>query len=265
MTFANHLYQYRELLFSLGWREIQGRYRGSILGRAWTVITPLLMLTVYTLVFSQIFQTRWQDVKQLGPMGFALNIFAGMIVFGLFAESASSAPSKILENPGFVKKVVFPLEILPVLPVMSAYFHAICSLVVLAVFALLTVHTIPITFIWVPLIWLPLTLICLAISWLLSATGVYLRDVGQSIGVVINMAMFLSAVFYPISALPVRWQPLLKLNPIAATIDQTRMAAIHGQTPGIIPWLIGIGAGLGLCELSFRFFRRAKRGFPDVI
>lgn len=123
----------------------------------------------------------------------------------------------------------------------------------------------PKTFIWVPPIWLPLTLICLAISWLLSATGVYLRDAGQSIGVVINMAMFLSTVFYPMSALPVRRQPLLKLNPIAATIDQTRMAAIHGQTPGIIPWLIGIGAGLGLCELSFRFFRRAKRGFPDVI
>lgn len=264
-TFIQNLYRHRDLLVGLAQREIQGRYRGSFLGRAWTVITPLMMLSVYTLVFSQIFRARWQDVQQLGSFGFAINIFAGMVVFGLFAECASTAPGKILENPGFVKKVVFPLEILPAISVISAVFHALCSLGVLALFELLATHRLPSTFLLAPLSWLPLILLCLALSWMLSAIGVYLRDVSQSIGVVINMAMFLSAVFYPISALPARWQPLLRLNPIAATIDQTRQAAIHGHAPGSGFVILGTAVGLAMCELAFRFFLKAKRGFADVI
>lgn len=264
-TFIKSIYRHRDLLTGLAKREIQGRYRGSFLGRSWTIITPLMMLSVYTLVFSQIFRARWQDVEELGSFGFAINIFAGMIVFAIFAECASAAPGKILENPGFVKKVVFPLEILPVISVISAVFHALCSLGVLAVFEVLATHRLPASFALVPVSWVPLVLLCLSLSWLLAAIGVYLRDVSQSIGVVINMTMFLSAVFYPISALPAHWQPLLRLNPIAATIDQTRQAAIHGHFPDAHFLLIGTGIGIAMCELAFRFFLKAKRGFADVI
>jgi lipopolysaccharide transport system permease protein len=259
------LWRQRELAWRLTQREVQGRYRGSLLGWGWSFLTPLLMLAVYTFVFSEVFQARWGDLEQAGPLGFAINLFAGLIVFNLFSESVNRAPGLIVENPNLVTKVIFPLEILAAVSVATACFHALTSLVVLALFELLAQGAVPATVLWLPLVWLPLVSGCLALSWLLSALGVYVRDLGQVLGTVVSMLMFLSAVFYPLSALPERWQPLLRLNPLVMVIEQTRRVAIGGLPPSALYVIAGSLLGLGACELAYRLFEKARRGFADVL
>jgi lipopolysaccharide transport system permease protein len=263
--FPQALWKHRDLWWRLTEREVLGRYRGSALGIGWSFINPLAMLAVYTFVFSQVFKARWGGLEQAGPLGFAVNLFAGLIVFNLFADCVNKAPGLVLANPNYVKKVIFPLEVLAGVAVGAAVFHALASLAVLVIFELIVFHALPITFFWLPLVWLPLVLGCLALSWLLAALGVFLRDIGQVVGVVVSMLMFLSPIFFPVSALPLRWQPLLALNPLAQVIEQTRKVLVVGLTPGA-GYLIGstILATIA-CELSFRLFQKAKRAFADVM
>jgi lipopolysaccharide transport system permease protein len=223
------------------------------------------MLAVYTFVFSQVFKARWGGLEQAGPLGFAVNLFAGLIVFNLFSECVNRAPGLVVANPNYVKKVVFPLEVLGCVAVGSAGFHALTSLLILLLFELLAFHHLPLTLLWLPLIWLPLILGSLACTWLLSAAGVFLRDIGQLIGVGLNMLMFLSPIFFPLSALPARWQPLLQLNPLAQAIEQTRRAAVQGLNPEWGYVVIATLTTLAACELSFRGFQGSKKAFADVL
>jgi lipopolysaccharide transport system permease protein len=198
-------------------------------------------------------------------LGFALNLFAGLIVFNLFSECVTRAPGLVVANPNYVKKVIFPLEILGAVAVGSALFHAVTSLMVLAVFELIGFQRIPLQALWLPLIWLPLLMGCLALSWLLGALGVFLRDLGQIISVAVSMLMFLSPIFFPLSALPIRWQPLLALNPLAGVIEQTRLVLVAGKYPDP-GYLVGATLlSLVACELCFRGFEKAKRAFADVL
>ena len=265
LSFPSAFWRNRELWWRLTEREVLGRYRGSLLGVAWSFLNPLAMLAVYSFVFSQVFKARWGGLEQAGPLAFAVNLFAGLIVFNLFAECINRAPGLVLANPNYVKKVIFPLEILACVAVGGAGFHALTSLAVLVIFELIAFHALPITFLWLPLVWLPLLLGCLALTWLLAGLGVFLRDIGQLVGVVVSMLMFLSPIFFPVSALPLRWQPLLALNPLAQVIEQTRQVVVAGQPPGT-GYLLGgtLLAGLA-CELSYRSFQKAKRAFADVM
>ena len=263
--FPYSIIKYRELWWRLTQRDVVGRYRGSILGLSWSFITPLAMLSVYTFVFSQVFKARWGNLEEAGPLGFAVNLFAGLIVFNLFGECVSRAPSLVTDNPNYVKKVVFPLEILSCAAVGAAIFHAITSLGILLIFELIAFHKIPLSIFWIPIVWLPLVLGTLACTWLLSAAGVFLRDIGQLIGVLLNMLMFLSPIFFPISALPEKWQPVLALNPIAAVIEQTRIVSIQGDNPNISFIIVGLLSTMIGCELSLRIFRKSKNAFADVL
>lgn len=265
LNFPSAIWRYRDLAWALSARQVQGRYRGSALGRGWSILNPLLMLAVYTFVFSSVFQARWGDLQQAGPLGFAINLFAGLITFNLFSETITQAPQLILSNANYATKVVFPLEILALANIVSAVFHAIASLGVLVAFELMATGGIPITIVLLPVVWLPLILGCLALSWVLSALGVFLRDIGQVVGVATNMLMFLSAVFYPLSALPAKWQKVLTLNPLVVIIEQTRRVAVSGKAPSTTYLIIGITGSLLLCELAYRFFQRARRGFADVL
>jgi lipopolysaccharide transport system permease protein len=231
-----------------------------VLGWGWSLLNPLLMLGVYTFVFSTVFKARWPDLQQAGPLGFAINLFAGLIVFNLFAECVGKAPTLVLSQPSYVT-----LEVLSVVAVGAAAFHASTSLIVLAGFELIATGMIPATALWLPLVWLPLGLGCLALCWLLSALGVYLRDLPQLVSVGLSILMFLSAVFYPISALPERWQPLLLANPLVLVIEQTRRVLVQGEHPSAVYLLVAIPLAVLGCELSFRLFQKARRGFADVI
>ncbi len=204
----------RQLIWQMTRREIDGRYRGSMIGLAWSFITPILMLLVYTFVFSVVFKARWNVGGDESKTDFAIILFAGMIVFNLFAEIVNRAPGLVTSNVNYVKKVVFPLEILPGIALGSALFHSLISLLVLLLAQFILNLSLPWTIIFLPLVFLPLIFFCMGIAWLLSAIGVFIRDVGQITGLLTTILMFMSAVFYPLSALPEEYQFWLGLNPL---------------------------------------------------
>ena len=267
LQFPSALTRHRQLFWRLSEREVSGRYRGSVLGWSWSFLQPLLMLAVYSFVFSEVFQSRWGNDPsgERGPLAFAINLFAGLIVFNLFSECASKAPTLILHHSNYVTKVVFPVELLPAVTVASASFHALTSLAVLGVFQLISNGSIPPSMLWLPLVWLPLLMGSLGVSWCLSALGVFLRDIDQLVSVSLSMLMFLSAVFYPLAALPPAWQPLLGLNPLVRVIEETRRVCVMNLAPHSSYLLLGTGLSLIFCEISFRAFQRARRGFADVL
>jgi lipopolysaccharide transport system permease protein len=265
VRFPGTIWRHRELIWRLSEREIQGRYRGSVLGLGWSFVQPLTMLAVYTLVFSQVFKSRWGTGVDAGPLAFAVNLFAGLIVFNLFSECVNRAPGLVLANPNYVKKVVFPLEILAPVALGTAVFHAITSVLVLVIFEIAAYGRIPLSFLWLPIVWAPFLLGTLAITWLMSAIGVFLRDIGQLVGVAISMLMFLSPIFFPMSALPARWLPILQINPLAQIIEETRAVTILGKAPSMMYVVLGITIGIAACEGCYRAFQKAKPAFADVI
>nr|WP_145551008.1 ABC transporter permease [Variovorax boronicumulans] len=258
------LYTYRLLLVSLAHREVVGRYRGSLLGMMWSFFNPVLMLAVYTFVFSVVFKTRWA-----GGTGsrteFALVLFAGLIFFNLFAECITRAPGLILGNATYVKKVVFPLELLVVVPVLSALFHAAVSFVVWLLFYLVLFGIPPVTILLTPLVMLPLLLIILGLSWFLSALGVYVRDVTQMISLVVTVLMFMSPIFYAVSALPAEYQAFMHLNPLTFVVEQSRDLMIFGRPMRWFNWFVQVGEGLLLAIGGYAWFQKTRKGFADVL
>jgi lipopolysaccharide transport system permease protein len=265
LRFLEALIHHRMLWWHLTKRDVVGRYRGSALGFGWAFITPLLMLAVYTLVFSQVFKARWGGLEEAGPMAFAINLFAGLIVFNFFTECASRAPDLILQNPNYVKKVIFPLELLASVTVASACVHLLASFAILLIAQLVAFHYIPLTILWIPIVWLPLILFSLASCWILSAAGVFVRDLGQVVRLALNILIFLSPIFFPLSALPPKWKPIIALNPLATIIEQTRHVIVQGLSPSLPYVVLATIASAIVCELAFRAFSNAKRSFADVI
>jgi lipopolysaccharide transport system permease protein len=255
----------RQLIAQLARRDILGRYRGSALGVLWSLINPMLMLAVYTFVFSVVFRTRWPDAPVEGRTFFAVVLFAGMIVFGIFSECVQRAPNAIVSQPNFVKKVVFPLEILPWVMLLTALFHAGISLVVLIGLMLLTLGSIPWTIALLPVVLLPLVAMCLGLGWFLASLGVYVRDVGQVVGVTVTALMFLSPMFYPSSALPGHLRFIATINPVAFPIEATRGVVVFGHLPAVGPLILSFAIGAALLLAGFAWFQKTRRGFADVI
>jgi lipopolysaccharide transport system permease protein len=262
--FFGGLVQQRQLIAKLIWREMHGRYRGSLLGVLWSFVTPLLMLAVYTYVFGVVFNARW-GVQQANHGSFALLLFAGITVFSLFAEVVGRAPVLIVQQANYVKKVVFPLEVLPVVAVGVAALHTLITLLLLVVAATVMTHGLPASAFCIPLIFAPLLLLLLGLGWILSAIGTYLRDIGQVIGLLVTALQFLSPVFYPVSALPAGMQPWLRFNPVSLPIEALRAALFEGRWPD---WA-ALGAysvcALGIAALGAWLFVRLRPGFADVL
>ena len=220
----------RELIKASAKREVLGRYRGSALGLLWSFFNPLLMLTIYTFVFSVVFNARWNTASE-SKTEFALVLFSGLIVFNLFAECINRAPSLILSNVNYVKKVVFPLEILPAVALLSSLFHAGVSLAVWLLAYSVLVGLPHATALYLPLIVIPYLLFIMGLCWVLASFGVYLRDVTQFISILTTALMFLSPVFYPATNLPEAYRSWLYLNPLTAVIEQTRAVLYWGKSP----------------------------------
>src|SRR6266550_3509925 len=254
----------RHLVMQLTKRDVLGRYRGSVLGLAWSFFNPLVMLVVYTFVFSVVFKARW-GVGGEDKVNFAIILFVGLIVYGLFAECINRAPSLILSNANYVKKVVFPLEVLPSVALGSALFHAGVSLTVLLAAQLLVNQRLPWTVVVFPIILLPLLLVTMGVSWLLSALGVYVRDIGQTTAILTTILMFLSPLFYPISALPTEYQAWLHLNPLTFFIEESRNVLIFGKTPDWIGWGVSLAASMLISAGGFWWFQKTRKGFADVL
>lgn len=246
-------------------REILGRYRGSVLGVGWAFVTPLLMLGVYTFVFVGVFRARWPGAEDGGGLAFALQLFAGLMVFNLFAEVAGQSPSLVVAQPNLVKKVAFPLEILPFVALGSGLFHLVLSLLVLLLGALFIQGYLPLTVLLLPLVLLPLLPLLLGIGWLFSALGVFVRDVAQAIGLAINLLLFLSPVFYSTKSLSPRAQSLMAFNPLASVIDNVRATVFLGEPPDWGVWAIYLGCSLSVAVLGAAFFQLTRREFADVL
>jgi lipopolysaccharide transport system permease protein len=246
-------------------REVLGRYRGSLMGLAWSFFNPVLMLTVYTFVFSVVFKARWGMGGQESKANFAIILFVGMIVHGLFAECVNRAPGLILSNVNYVKKVVFPLEILPWVAMGSALFHAAISLTVLLIAQLILTSSLPWTTILFPVAILPLVIATMGFAWLLSATGVFVRDIAQVTGIITTVLLFLSPVFYPMSALPNEYQGWLLLNPLTLVIEEARNVLIWGRILDWPRWGVSFVAGLTIAWAGFWWFQKTRKGFADVL
>jgi lipopolysaccharide transport system permease protein len=258
------VWRHRDLIAQMARREVVGRYRGSVLGIVWSFFHPVLMLTVYTFVFSVVFNARWQSGSD-SKTEFAIVLFAGMIVYNLFAECINRAPGLVLANPNYVKKVVFPLEILPWVVFAAALFHAAVSLAVLLGFYALVNHDLQWTVVFLPVVLLPLVFLTLGLAWLFASLGVYLRDVGQTVGVATTVLMFLSPIFYPVTALPEDYRAIMYLNPLAHLIEQARAVTIWGQMPDWGALGFGLAVSLAVAWLGFAWFQKTRRGFADVL
>ena len=254
----------RELIERLVKREIKKRYRGSIGGVAWLIMQPICMMSIYTFVFSTVFKSRWPGMENIGTIGYAINMFAGLIVFNFFAECTAASPSLITGNRNYVTKVVFPLEILSVTCVLAASAQAGVSTAVLGV-ALMATGVVKWTILIVPLVWIPILLMCMGLSWLLAAIGAYLKDVEQLTPVFLSTMMFLIAVFFPIEDLPEIARMLVMLNPLALAIETVRSLTVAGEMPSVSGMVMATIISAGFAELSLKFFRKAKRGFSDVL
>lgn len=254
----------RGLIRMLISQEVLGLYRGSMLGTLWPVVHPILMLAVYTFIFSVVFQVRWSAAES-SRGEFALILYAGLIVFNLFAECLVRSPDIVLEHTEFVKKMVFPLEILPAVVLGSALFHAGVSFLVWLCFYYLVLGLPGATIFLFPIVLLPLCFLSLGLSWLLSSVGVYLRDIGQVAGILSMALLFLSPIFYPMAALPEAYRWIFQLNPIAFSIAQARQVMVFGEMPDLVSLGILMTASAIFTWVGFVSFQRLRRGFSDVI
>ena len=246
-------------------RDVVGRYRGSVMGLTWSFLNPLLMLVIYTFVFRVIFKARWDASGPESQVDFAIVLFVGMIVHALFAECVNRAPGLIIANVNYVKKVVFPLEVLPAVALGSALFHASASMLVLLAVVLASNGTLHPQVLLAPLLILPIAATALGIGWFLASLGVFLRDVGQVTGILTTALLFLSPVFYPLSAMPERYRGLIQINPLTFAIEQTRAAVIWGANPDWALYVVYLAVGLLTAWGGFWWFQRTRRGFADVL
>ncbi len=252
------------LLLQLSKRGIQSRYRGSVLGMFWSLLTPLLMLLVYSFVFSVVFKAKWNH-PGAEDANFGVILFSGMIIHALFSEPMVLSSTSITGNTQYVKKVVFPLEIMPWSMTIVASFQALISFFILILFMLFSGMAIHPTLLLFPVVVAPLLLFTVGLGWILSSLTVFIRDIAQLVGIVSTIALFISPVFYPVERLPLIWQSVIYLNPISYIVDQMRRIAIYGEMPD---WT-GLGVytliSLLLAWLGLALFQRLRSGFADVL
>jgi lipopolysaccharide transport system permease protein len=246
-------------------REVIGRYQGSIMGLSWSFFRPMLMLTVYTFVFSVVFKARWDIGNEESKVQFATVLFVGLIVHGLFAEIASAAPNLVVSNANYVKKVVFPLEILPIVSMGAALFHSAISLLVLLIALIIFNGFLHWTVLLTPIVLLPIVFASLGFAWGVASIGVFIRDVEQPIEILIMILLFISGVFFPINILPKAYGPWLMANPMAFIIEQAREVIIWGNLPDLYGLSIHVSISIFILWIGFIWFQKTRKGFADVL
>jgi len=265
LKIGRHLWQYRDLIKQLTWREVIGRYKGSYLGLGWSLINPLIMLGIYTFIFSVIFKARWGVDPAEGTAVFALTLFMGLITFNIFSEVVASGPTLILSNANFVKKVVFPLEILILVRFLSVTINALFSLAVLFLGIIYVYGYLHVTALFLPLVWLPMMMFTLGLGYFLSSLGVFVRDLGVTINIITTMLFFLSPIFYPISAVPEQFHFFCRINPIAIFVEDARRVVLWGRLPDWPYFFGGLVLSILVMIAGFIWFMKSKKTFADVV
>ena len=262
------LLKHRELLWQFIVRSVELRHRGSHLGIVWAVLNPLLMLALYVFVFAFVFGGSFQAIPNETRWDYALGIFLGLTAHHLLAEAIAAAPVVIISNTNFVKKVVFPLKILPTAVVGSTSIHFLISLA-LVLFGVATVGPgFSGTIVWLPVVLLPLALMAVGLAWMLSALGVFVRDIGQMVQALGLILLFASAIFYPATAMkanaPAAWA-ILKFNPLLIVVDIARDGVLWHRSADLdrVIYLYGVGGVTFFA--GYWIFNRLRGGFADVL
>ncbi len=255
----------RHLIKQLARRDIVGRYKGALIGIAWSFVTPILMLAVYTFVFSVVFKARWGGAAGDSRGQFALIMFVGMLVHGLFAEIINRAPGLVLANPNYVKKIVFPLEVLSPMVGLSALFHAAIGVVVFLLAFLVLGGSVSWVVVFLPLVLLPLLVLAVGLAWFLASLGVYVRDVGQITGIITTVMLFLAPVFYPLENLPPNFRWVVQMNPLTFIIQQAREVLVWGRMPDFSGLLLYLLVAWLVACAGFAWFQKTRKGFADVL
>lgn len=255
----------RKLIARLTARDLASRFRGSWLGPIWLGLQPLFMLAVYTFALGYVLRARWSEAGSDSPLIYALFLYTGLLTFSLFSETIARAPGLLLENVSYIKKMRFPIEILPVVPLVAALINFAIGFIILIVLNLLIAGPPPVTALLVPLPLIPLILLTLGLSWLLAALGVFLRDLRQIIGVLVTALLFLSPVLYPMSILPEWIRPVMALNPLAPIVTTMRDLVFFGRLPDWQSYAVSVLFCAVIAWLGFAFFNKTRRGFADVL
>lgn len=253
------------LVYQLARREIVSRYRGSALGLLWAVLQPLLMLAVYSFVFGHVMQARWPHPSADVPGMYALMLFSGLLLHAVLAECLTRSPGLIVSQPNFVKKVVFPLQILPLVQMVVATFHLLIGSALLLIAKLLVLGTLSPFALLLPLVWAPFVLLCLGLAWFLSALGVYLRDIGHVGGLAATVLLFLSPVLFPAEMLPEAMRGLVWLNPLSWPVEAARDLLFWNRLPDLTHTTLFYAGSGAVALLGYAFFQRVRKGFADVL
>jgi len=258
------LWRHRDLLWQMIERDTRSRYRGSAGGMFWSAINPLLMLAVYTFFFTEVFNARWAGAAP-PKADFALILFVGLLLHGLLAESFVRAPQLIVGQPNLVRKVVFPVDILPAVALGSALFHFAVGLCIWFAFFVFTRGLPPPTALLLPVIVVPFAVMLLGFAWFLCSLGVYLRDVGQIVPFLVAVLMFVSPVFYPVEALHEPFLSVVRLSPLTLPIEQARAVLIEGAMPDWLALAKYSALAVAVAWTGYAWFQGTRRGFADVL
>ena len=255
----------RSLLWQFVKRNILVRYRGSFLGVLWSFVHPLMMLCVYTFVFSVVFKARWGVDTGGGRGSFAIIMFCGMAIFNVFSEAVNLNCGIVVSNTNLVKKVIFPLEILPLSQTVATFIVGMVWFLLLFLGAVFIFGKLSFTMLLLPLILIPLFLFALGVSFFTASLGVYVRDTSYVVGVVLQVLFFVTPIFYPVSAIPERFRWPIRLNPLTLLIEEARKVFLYGELPD---WRFLVAAfliSLLVLHLGFLWFHKTKKGFADVL
>lgn len=257
-------WQHRDLIITMTKREIIAKYRGSIIGVFWYFLNPLVLLLIYTFVFTEILQAKWGTQGQ-SKTEFAIILFAGLMIYNFFAETITSSQFSIIHNPNYVKKVLFPLEILPIVSLLSALFNMLMSLTMWLLTYCIVIGYPSYIVVLLPIIILPLCILALGLSWIIAAMGVFLRDLSHVVGLVITALLFISPVFYSISVFPDKYKWLMYLNPLTFAIESTRNILIWDIMPAFTSLAIFWIFACITASLGYFIFQKIRKGFADVL
>lgn len=263
--FVRILINNKALLKQLVLRNISLRYKGSLLGFLWTFLIPLIMLSVYTFIFSVVFKSRWNVDAGDNRGSFAIIMFCGISMYNMFSESISSSCSAIVGNPNFVKKVIFPLELLPLAQTISSFIVGLVWFLLVFLGTVFIFGKVGFTMLILPLVLLPLFLFSLGFSYFVASISVYIRDTQYIVGVVLQVLFFMTPVFYPIQAVPEKFRFVLQLNPLAVLIEQARNVFLFGNYPDWSQLGIVFLVSYIVFQLGFIWFMKIRKGFADVL
>jgi len=250
------------LIFNLTRRDVESRYRGTSLGIVWSLLNPIIMLSIYSFIFGFVFKAKWGLTTN---ENYTLIMFTGLLTHGFIAECIGKATTIYVYNVSYVKKVLFPLESLCWVTVFGALFQFLMGCIVFAVFCVVLHQPVSLMALLAPAVMLPLIFLSYSISLFLSSLGVYIRDMGQIVAVFIALMLFMSPIFYPITAVPEEYRMLIYINPLTFIVESLRDVVLYGRLFSLEGYAIYWGVSIVLYVLAMAWFKKVRRGFADVL